>query len=522
MKKVISFFKHTLAFPAVLLLLSYGCTKWVDEIKPQTSQDINSLTTSTTDLETLVNGMYTGIISPSGHAIFIDLSEVLSDNFTINPAKRSVGLAMEEYSAYSHNFYQIDAGLVRYTLQWNSLTIYPANLIIQTIDGGSITKDPNFTLQAPRQLGEALTMRALSYWQCALWFGPQYAASTINTPSVVYRNVPVLGLADVPAPRKTVGEIYALIIKDLQRAIPLLPDHFDANLYPAGFKMRIRQDFAVATLAKVYFQMNNFDSALYYCNKLLGPVSPSGSSKYPLALNVQNVWNTLTAPPFYDWGWKSTTLSRDQKEIIYGCDGLDAFRMTRQDKWGFMRAVNPVGTPGISATEVFCIGRPYINLMIKGDTVHDQRWTRLISRIRGNRWTKKLALSALEYPFYRSAEFLLMRAECNARSNNLSDALTDLNVVRQRAGIPVFTSADQNAVIQEIIDERGREMICEGVRYFDMLRLSALSNGSFLVPLGEKTAEDKVYVNGVDGLPFDSPFLLWHYPGSEAQINPLF
>jgi len=525
MKKMKTVLKYILALPVVLLFAFYGCTKWVDEIKPETSQDINSLTTSTRDLETLVNGIYTGIIAPAGQAQFIDIAETLSDNFTINPAKRSVALSGEDYTCYSHNFAQIDAGLPRYTLQWNALTIYPANLIIQTIDKGKIANDPNWDLYAQRQLGEALTMRALGYWQCLLWYGPQYHSSTINTPAVVYRDWPILGLADVPAPRKTVGEMYRLIIKDLLRAIPALPDHYDAAIDPAGFKNRIRKDFAVATLAKVYFQKNDFDSTLIYCNQLLGPVSSTGSSKYPLAGNVQNIWNTVTpSPPNIDWGWKSTSaLTSDQKEIIFGCDGLDAFRMTRVDKWGFMRSVNPVGTPTISgATEVYCLGKPYVDLMAKGDTVNDKRWKNLVTRVRGQWWTKKLTLSGFEYPFYRAAEFLLMRAECSARKNNLADALTDLNVVRQRAGIPVFASANQAAVIQEIIDERGREMICEAVRYFDMLRLSALSNGTFLVPLGEKISDDKVGVNGVDGLPFDSPFLLWHYPSSEAQVNPKF
>jgi hypothetical protein len=408
-------------------------------------------------------------------------------------------------------------------LQWNGLTIYPANLIIQTIDKGKIQGDPNWDLWASRQLGEALTLRALGYWQQTLWFGPQYHSTTVNTPSVVYRDWPILGITDMPARRKTVGEMYNLISKDLRRAITVLPDSYDATIDPAGFKLRIRKDFAVATLAKVYFQTNNFDSTLIYCNQLLGPVSASGSSKYPLAGNVVNLWNTVTAPPFVDWGWKSTTLTPDQKEIIYGCDGLDAFRMTRVDKWGFMRAINPVGTPTVTgATEVYCLGKPYIDLMLKGDTTNDQRWKKLVRRVRGQWWQNKITVSAFEYPFYRSAEFLLMRAECNARKNNLAEALTDLNVVRKRAGIPVYSGTGQPAIIQEIIDERGREMVGEAVRYFDMLRLSALSNGTFLVPLGEKIAEDKVAVNGVDGLPFDSPFLLWHYPSSEAQVNPLF
>jgi len=519
MKKVIKFTK-VLSF--ALLLASYGCTKWVDELKPETSQDINSLTTSTRDLETLVNGMYTGIIAPAGHAVFIEIAETLSDNFTINPLKRSTALAIESYSCYSHSFNNIDAGLPRYTLQWNSLSIYPANLIIKTLDAGKIVNDPNYALYAPRQLGEALTIRALSYWQQVLWFGLQYAPSTINTPSVVYRDWPILGISDIPAPRKTVGEAYNIIKKDLLRAIPVLPDHYDPAIDPAGFKMRIRKDFAVATLAKVYFQSNNFDSTLIYCNQLLGPVSVTGSTKYPLAANVLTLWNILSVPPFVDWGWKSTDAA-NVHEIIYGCDGQDAFRMTNSGKWGFMNAICPVGTPTITgATEVYCLGQPYVDLMVKGDTANDQRWKKLVKRVRGQWWQNKFAISTFEYPFFRSAEFLLMRAECNARKNNLPDALADLNVVRKRAGIPAYSGTGQPAIIQEIIDERGREMVCEAVRYFDMLRLSALSNGAFLVPLGQKIADDKVYVNGADALRFDSPFLQWHYPSSEAQVNPLF
>lgn len=124
------------------------------------------------------------------------------------------------------------------------------------------------------------------------------------------------------------------------------------------------------------------------------------------------------------------------------------------------------------------------------------------------------------YPFYRAAEFHLMRAEINARKNNLTDALLDLNVVRKRAGIPNFVSVNQADIIQEIIDERGREMLTEAVRYFDMKRLSALSNGSFLVPLGERISDDKTAVSGADALPFDSQFLLYLFPSSEAQYNP--
>jgi hypothetical protein len=157
--------------------------------------------------------------------------------------------------------------------------------------------------------------------------------------------------------------------------------------------------------------------------------------------------------------------------------------------------------------------------MGKGDTLVDKRFTKLTTKKPSGRWQNKMSTSAMYYPIYRSAEFHLMRAEILARKNNLTDALIELNLIRKRAGIPVFNSTNQNAVIQEIIDERGREMLGEANRYLDMLRLSALSNGTFKVPLGVKNADDKTYLSGADELPFNSPFLLYNLPDNEIQYN---
>lgn len=518
MKKVII---YALVLPFLLLIASSGCTKFVDEIKPETSQDVNSLRSSIRDLETVLNGGYAGVFSPAGMGLFIENVELQSDFYNINPAKRSSVLATgDSYSVYTHSYFSADAGMARYQLQWNGFTIYDMNFVIEAIDKGMVANDPDLPVQGNRMLGEGLAMRALAYWQQVLFFGPQYHSSTLNELAVVFRDWPILGPADIPAKRRTVGEMYDLIIKDLQRAIPLLPEAYDPAIHPLGFKMRMRKDFAIATLAKVYFQMNDFDNALTQVNTLLGPVSATGSAKYPLAADVKTIFSKISAPPYIDWGWKSTDANR-VPEVIYGIDGRNAQKMTNQGKFGFMNTASPAGTPTLpGAKEYWRIGKPYVDLMVKGDTSLDQRWKKLVKRVRGSWWQNRITTHEMYYPLYRAAEFLLMRAEINARKNNLTDALTDLNVVRRRAGIPEFASASQAAIIQEIIDERGREMITESVRFFDMLRLSALSNGTFLVPLGEKVSDDKIFVSGADALPYNSPFFLFHFPSSEAQYNP--
>jgi starch-binding outer membrane protein, SusD/RagB family len=75
-------------------------------------------------------------------------------------------------------------------------------------------------------------------------------------------------------------------------------------------------------------------------------------------------------------------------------------------------------------------------------------------------------------------DLLLMRAELEARENNLTSAVTDVQTLRNNrippavAGVPAATQTNQTALIQFIISERTREFAETGARWFDMRRLS--------------------------------------------------
>jgi hypothetical protein len=76
---------------------------------------------------------------------------------------------------------------------------------------------------------------------------------------------------------------------------------------------------------------------------------------------------------------------------------------------------------------------------------------------------------------YRFAETLLMGAEAHWRmTGNSADptALSYINRVRARAGMPNFTSIDQ----QTILDESARELAFEGGRWFLLKRMGVLVN----------------------------------------------
>ena len=76
-----------------------------------------------------------------------------------------------------------------------------------------------------------------------------------------------------------------------------------------------------------------------------------------------------------------------------------------------------------------------------------------------------------DFPIYRYADVLLMKAEARMRQNGgKADAvaLECVNKVHTRAGLPAYT-ADQ-LTLQELLDERGRELAWEGHRRDDQIR----------------------------------------------------
>ncbi|GAA6530153.1 starch-binding protein [Segatella asaccharophila] len=82
-------------------------------------------------------------------------------------------------------------------------------------------------------------------------------------------------------------------------------------------------------------------------------------------------------------------------------------------------------------------------------------------------------ISIPPYPIIRLAELYLDRAECYAALGQTDQALADLNVVRERAGISDLTTADVSSkmtIMDWVRNERFVELWGEGQRYFDLCR----------------------------------------------------
>jgi starch-binding outer membrane protein, SusD/RagB family len=118
-------------------------------------------------------------------------------------------------------------------------------------------------------------------------------------------------------------------------------------------------------------------------------------------------------------------------------------------------------------------GKLILTREIKADVMNDGSDGAAATRFSGYRVTKfevEIGSGPImnnDFPFFRLADAYLMRAEATLRGGTGADASADadLNTIRNLAGLPSVT-----ATLDEVLDERGRELFLEGHRRSDLIR----------------------------------------------------
>ena len=88
--------------------------------------------------------------------------------------------------------------------------------------------------------------------------------------------------------------------------------------------------------------------------------------------------------------------------------------------------------------------------------------------------------------YYRYADVMLMKAESLIELNRLSEASALISEISLRAGNNVTLPVDQNGLRIALLDERAREFVYEGKRWFDLLRYAKrnhFANKQYLIDI---------------------------------------
>ena len=234
-------FSHILSLLLLPGLLMVACKKL--EVKPPDLVDPSVAIKSEQDVKDLLNGCYTVLRDDGfmGGQVAVT-SELMSD--VVN----GVPLTGDYLNIFNFNTTGIGTITTQYTKPYT--VIQRANNTLENLS--LVTANKNDVE------GQARFMRAFSYFEMIKLFAQPWGFTAENSQlGLVIKTKSDLETA---LPRGTVKEVYDMIISDLNAAQNLLLA-VNGN-YPGNLA-------AKAMLARVYFQMNKFDSAYKYANQVI-------------------------------------------------------------------------------------------------------------------------------------------------------------------------------------------------------------------------------------------------------------
>lgn len=280
-----------------------------------------------------------------------------------------------------------------------------------------------------------------------------------------------------PLPRTSKSEILAQAEKDLTEAIPNLPVEFITNGLKDRIKTRTRMSkgAALATLAHVYMWMEDYQKAFDAVTQIEN-------------LGIYRILDASQYRSIFDEGETDEGIF----EIYYSTEqGEDVGYYGQSLTWFLPRPYTTRGN--ISATvkkqvimdlyepedkriKEFYQGVDFTNIdnveLIDNPLSVDED---NIIMAKYRKATDGQYLFENNVVIFRYAGLLLLKAEAAAQLGSPDQAVQYLNIVRNRAGLLDYSGAlDPNSLVEEVLQERRRELVAESHRFYDLLRTGTL------------------------------------------------
>jgi hypothetical protein len=396
------------ALYALFIVSSLSCHKFLDVLPTNAVSDTQAITDSASATNA-VRGAYRALAAGGFYGATYQFDVLLSGsalNYTQSGASQ-LQFIYHTLTADNNDLETIWAA--------EYAAINDANFVIAKVPGiVASTLSQSYRNQL---LGEAHFIRALAYFDLGRAFGGVQLFLT-----------PTTQVADkLGKTRNTQAETYAQVLNDLDAADGLLPAK-------SAVRDRATQNTAVALRARLNLYLQQWSQAEADAGTLI-----ADSADYKLVTPYSNFFN-------------NTNTTESVFELSYSL----AYPNPMYSNW----KAGGNYTPNDSVVNLLqnpAIGGSRSSLLLTSGT-----------RILGNLYP----LSSGTNPVYviRIAELWLIRAEARVQQGNLPGALSDLNAIRTRAGLPNSTAATQSDILLAIENERRVEFALEPHRWFDLVR----------------------------------------------------
>lgn len=304
--------------------------------------------------------------------------------------------------------------------------------------------------------GDAFLARAYYYSELILRFAKPYEAASAATDL----GVPLVLEYDLNArpARSTVKQVYDQIISDIGKAKTNL-----ASTPGLAGSNKFNIDVAVALEARVRLHMQDWAGAMAAANSLIT------ANKYPLlntVANLDRMWtNDLATEVIYNCAVVKQTEPANTNSIYLGFNGatskfvpdfiptvdfVNLYAATDFRRQVYLKQV-PVIIQGVNFPNMWVVNKfPGNPALFTGTFTNYQHAPKV----------------------FRSAEQYLIYAEAAAKLGGANEALalTTLNTLRVARGLTALSGLTGTALMNEIRNERTRELAFEGFRLFDLKR----------------------------------------------------
>lgn len=422
-----------------------SCDGFLD-MQPSNSGNAETAVATPADAKVVINGIMRAMSSSSYYGRnFVMYGDAKGGDLTIY----SSGRGLDALYSFNHT-----ATSNSYSGYWETgyYCIMQVNSLLENIDRLEAAGTTGFSFYK----GQALTLRALIYFDLVRLYGLpyNYDKASYGVPNVIT----TLG-ADAQPLRATVEENYKQIMADLDEAMPLLATNKAAQNGYVGYYANI----ALQARAKLY--MNDYDGALAAAKEI---ITQSGYKLYEPS------------------AWVASWTKQYGTESIFEI-GIDTESDLGTSSMGFylMRYGQISGAMGW-----FLASDYYLNRL--GEDPTDVRWG-----VMGNDeyWVNnkierkgacykylgstslagdgKETYTAVNVKVIRLSEIYLIAAEAalHASAPDKTSAAGYLNQIRKRA--PGLALATASTITDDmILNERSKELFCEGQRFFDMIRMN--------------------------------------------------
>ncbi len=462
---------------AFICLGIIACSEDFTTNPPENVQDLNTFFLEEENVEQAIIGIYDLMqfnYARDWHSAFL-VKLLPGDDANAaggNPADQQQLQDIDDYTNVSTS-----NSSIRSVWDLHYRTIALSNLVIENLETSTLTNKD-------RASAEAKFFRAWCYFELTTMFGDVPLRLKLPTAA-----------EDFSSPKSPRSDIYAQVKADLTDAIQFLPSKSAVSQ-----NFRVSKGAAEALMGKVLVFEGNYSQAIPFFEAVINDPA------HDLEATPKDVWTEASEfgkESLLELGYISTT-GRDWGNIAWGGRnesnlhiqlmgprGDEIFNVNSVgllNGWGFnlptSKLANAFDASGdvvrkgatlLTESELVAAGGAVDPTKAPGGTIWDYEGAIRLKYATRAEDTSSDGVRELNYTtnfrLFRYAEVLLLAAEAYNQSGNDPAARTELNKVRQRAGLAdIAATTTGGDLFDAIVNEKFLELAHEGQRFWDLVR----------------------------------------------------